>query len=346
LEYSCLALLTATIHREDKLIIILYRKSCVLVLALLGMAFSVSSAFCAQPSPDPIIIGYPSPALTELPNYLAVNKGFYTAEGLEAKFVRARSNILVAALVSGSVDYITSITSSIGGIVGGAQAKIVAGVTRNNPDFLMARPEIGSIRDLKGKKLAVSGFGGASHQRMLVILRGAGLDPQKDVNIISVGDAGLRMDQLRLGVIDATVLTAPHCFVAERAGFKSLGSSKDAVPLPAIGIVTLERKIKEKPEQIKKVLRTVLKSLRFLRENREEAVRVAMAWLSIDRELAERSYDVMLPNYSYDGMISMEGLKASIDLITKRGTAPSKTFSPADLTDFSLLEEARRELPR
>ena len=89
-----------------------------------------------------------------------------------------------------------------------------------------------------------------------------------------------------------------------------------------------------------------MKSLRFLRENREEAVRVAMAWLSIDRELAERSYDVMLPNYSYDGMISMEGLKASIDLITKRGTAPTKTFSPADLTDFSLLEQARRELPR
>jgi hypothetical protein len=70
-----------------------------------------------------------------------------------------------------------------------------------------------------------------------------------------------------------------------------------------------------------------------------------MAWLSIDRELAERSYDVMLPNYSYDGMISMEGLKA-IDLITKRGTAPTKTFSPTDLTDFSLLEQARRELPR
>jgi ABC-type nitrate/sulfonate/bicarbonate transport system substrate-binding protein len=89
LEYSCLALLTATIHREDKLIIILYCKSCVLILTLLGMAFSVSSALCAQPSPDPVIIRYPSPALTELPNYLAVNKGFYTAEGLEGKFVRA-----------------------------------------------------------------------------------------------------------------------------------------------------------------------------------------------------------------------------------------------------------------
>jgi NitT/TauT family transport system substrate-binding protein len=179
------------------------------------MAFSVSSSFCAQPSPEQFLMGYPSPALTELPNYLAVNKGFYADEGLEAKFIRARSNVLVAALVSGGLDYITSITTSIGGIMGGVPAKIVAGVTRNNPDFLMAKPEIGSIHDLRGKKLAVSGFEGASHQRMLIILRAAGLDPQKDVSIISVGDAGIRMDQLRLGVIDATVLTAPHCFVVE-----------------------------------------------------------------------------------------------------------------------------------
>lgn len=324
-----------------------YRKLFVLFLSFLGVAFSVSSSFCAQPSLEPILVGYPSPAMTELPNYLAVNKGFYANEGLEVKFVRARSNILVAALVGGSLDYVTSITSSIGGIIGGAPAKILAGVIRNNPDFLMAKPEIRSIQDLKGKKLAVSGFGGASHQRMLIIIRNAGLDPQKDVNIISVGDAGLRMDQLRLGAIDATVLTAPHCFVAERAGFKSLGSSKDTLPLPAVGIVTLERKIKERPDQVKKVLRAVLKSIRFLRENREEAVRVAMEWLSIDRDLAERSYDVMLPNYSYDGMVSIEGLKASIDLIAKRSTGPSrKTFSPADMTDFSILEEARRELAR
>ncbi len=324
-----------------------YRKLFVLFLSFLGVAFSVSSSFCAQPSLEPILVGYPSPAMTELPNYLAVNKGFYANEGLEVKFVRARSNILVAALVGGSLDYVTSITSSIGGIIGGAPAKILAGVIRNNPDFLMAKPEIRSIQDLKGKKLAVSGFGGASHQRMLIIIRNAGLDPQKDVNIISVGDAGLRMDQLRLGAIDATVLTAPHCFVAERAGFKSLGSSKDTLPLPAVGIVTLERKIKERPDQVKKVLRAVLKSIRFLRENREEAVRVAMKWLLIDRDLAERSYDVMLPNYSYDGMVSIEGLKASIDLIAKRSTGPSrKTFSPADMTDFSILEEARRELAR
>ncbi len=275
--------------------------------------------------------------------FARVNSHRLSESGLNS----ARSNILVAALVSGNLHYITSITTSIGGIIGGAPAKILAGVIRNNPDFLMAKAEIGSIRELKGRKLAVSGFGGASHQRMLIIIRNAGLDPQKDVNIISVGDAGLRLDQLRLGVIDATVLTAPNCFIAKRAGFKSLGSSKDTLPLPAVGLVTLERNIKERPEQIKKVLRVVLKSMKYLRENREEAVRVAMGWLAIDRDLAERSYDVMLPNYSYDGMIPIEGLKASIDLIQSRSAGPPrKTFSPADMTDFSLLEEARRELAR
>jgi ABC-type nitrate/sulfonate/bicarbonate transport system substrate-binding protein len=114
-----------------------------------------------------------------------------------------------------------------------------------------------------------------------------------------------------------------------------------------VGLVTLERNIKERPEQIKKVLRVVLKSMKFLRENPEEAVRVAMGWLAIDRDLTERSYDVMLPNYSYDGMIPIEGLKASIDLVQSRSAGPPrKTFSPADMTDFSLLEEARRELAR
>src|SRR5438093_13691540 len=91
-----------------------YRKLFAPFLSFLGVTFSVSSSFCAQPSPESILIGYPSPALTELPNYLAIHKGLYAAEGLEVKFVRARSNILVAALVSGNLHYITSITTSIG----------------------------------------------------------------------------------------------------------------------------------------------------------------------------------------------------------------------------------------
>ena len=310
------------------------------------LAVDPCSSFSAQAGLEEIVIGYPSRSMTELPNYLAIRKGFFREERLEPKFVQARSNILVAALASESMDYVTSVTTSISGILGGIPAKIVMGITKNNPDFLMVKADIRSVQELKGRKLAVSGFGGASHQRLLTILRRAGLDPNTDVNILSVGEGRLRLEQLRLGAIDATVLTAPHNFIAERVGFKSLGSSKDTLALPAVGLATLERRLKEKPEQVKKVLRSVLNGLKYLRGHREEAVTMAMEWLSLDRDLAERSYDVMLPNYSLDGGIDPAALKASVELIGQRSGSRGqwKNFSVADFTDFSFLEEVRRGL--
>ena len=305
-------------------------------------------SFCAQANLEDVIVGYPSRSMTELPTQIAITRGFFRSEGLEVKLVQAKSSILAAALASESMGYVTSMTTTIGGIMGGIPAKVVAGVTKNNPDFLMVKPEIRAVQELRGKKLAVSGFGGSSHQRLLIILRKAGLDPNADVNILSVGEARLRFEQLRLGVIDATVLTAPHNFLAERAGFRSLGSSADILALPAVGIAVLERRLKERPEEVKKVLRALLKGMRYLTERREETVRTAMDWLSLDRDLAERSYDVMLPNYSLDGSIDPSALQALIDVLgQRRGAGGSrKGLSVAEITDFSLLDEVHKELSR
>jgi NitT/TauT family transport system substrate-binding protein len=314
---------------------------CVIFLCLLATS---RASFGGQAALEEVIIGYPSRSLTELPTHLALKKGFFKSEGLDVKLVQARSNILAAALASSSMAYLTSVTTVLGAIMGGLQAKVIAGVTKNNPDFLMARPEIRSFAELKGKKLAVSGFGGASHQRLLIILTKAGLNPSTDVTILSVGDARLRLEQLRAGAIDATVLTAPNNFMAERAGFRSLGSSSELLALPAVGISTLERRLKEKPEEAKGVLRALLKGMRQMKERREEAVATAMEWLNLDRELAERSYDIMLPNYSLDGRIDPVSLQASLDQLNQRRGGSSKALTPADVTDFSLLEQVRKEL--
>jgi NitT/TauT family transport system substrate-binding protein len=312
-------------------------------ICLIGL-ISSGSARAAQPALEEVIIGYPSRALTELPTHVALKNGFFRNEGLDVKLVQARSNILAAALASSSMGYITSVTTTLGGIMGGLPAKVIAGVTKNNPDFLMVRPEIRSFAELKGKKLAVSGFGGASHQRMLIVLTKNGINPSTDVTILSVGDARLRLEQLRAGAIDATVLTAPNNFIAERAGFRSLGSSSELLALPAVGVATLERRLKEKPEEAKKVLRALLKGMRQMKERRDEAVAVAMEWLGLDRELAERSYDIMLPNYALDGRIDPASLQASIDQLNQRRSPGSKTITPADVLDFTLLEQVKKEL--
>jgi hypothetical protein len=84
--------------------------------------------------------------------------------------------------------------------------------------------------------------------------------------------------------------------------------------------------------------------MRQMKEHREEAIAVAMEWLNLDRELAERSYDIMLPNYSLDGRIDPAALQASIDQLNQRRSAGSKTITPAEVTDFTLLEQVRKEL--
>jgi ABC-type nitrate/sulfonate/bicarbonate transport system substrate-binding protein len=305
----------------------------------------LTDSVSAQSAQETITIGFPSRSMTELPNYIAAVKGFYHEEGLDAQLVQARSNVLVAALASGSMDYITSVNSSLSGIMSGVPAKVIAIITKSNPDFLMAKPEIRSLKDLKGKTLAVSAFGGSSHQRLLIILNKIGIDPKTDVTVLSVGEAKLRLEQLRVGAIDATVLTAPHNFIAERSGFRTLGSSKDILPLPAVGMAALERRIKEKPDQVKKTLRAILKAMAFMKNNREETVQKTMEWLALDRDLAERSYDAMLPNYALDGNIDHEQFARYVELIAQRRPGASqKHFSLADVADFSFIEQARRDL--
>jgi ABC-type nitrate/sulfonate/bicarbonate transport system substrate-binding protein len=182
---------------------------------------------------------------------------------------------------------------------------------------------------------------------LLIILNSAGIDPKNDVSILSVGEAKLRLEQLRLGAIDATVLTAPHNFVAERAGFRTLGSSKDILPLPAVGMATLEQRIRERPDQVKKTLRAILKAMAFIRQNRGETVQKAMEWLALDRDLAARSYDAMISNYAVDGTMDRRQLSEYIDLISQRRPGrPPKNLSFGDVADFSVIEQARRELER
>jgi ABC-type nitrate/sulfonate/bicarbonate transport system substrate-binding protein len=155
------------------------------------------------------------------------------------------------------------------------------------------------------------------------------------------------LEQLRLGAIDATVLTAPHNFVAERAGFRTLGSSKDILPLPAVGMATLEKRIKEKPDQVKRMLRAILKAMTFIRQNRDDTVRTAMEWLALDRDLAGRSYDAMVSNYAFEGTMDRQQLSQYVDLISQRRPGASqKSFSLADVADFTAVEQARRELER
>jgi hypothetical protein len=93
-----------------------------------------------------------------------------------------------------------------------------------------------------------------------------------------------------------------------------------------------------------KTLRALLRALAFMRLNRDETLQNSMAWLGLDRDLAERSYDAMLPNYAFDGSMDRDQFGKYVDMIANRRAAWQKNFSLADVSDFSFVEQASRDL--
>jgi ABC-type nitrate/sulfonate/bicarbonate transport system substrate-binding protein len=99
--------------------------------------------------------------------------------------------------------------------------------------------------------------------------------------------------------------------------------------------------LKQKPDQVKRVVRAVIKAILFMRKNKEQSVRIMMSWLALDRDVAEKSYDMALDSFSEDGSPSRKGLMTSIEL-----AGVKEEISIARVFDFGLLQEVQTELSR
>jgi len=120
-----------------------------------------------------------------------------------------------------------------------------------------------------------------------------------------------------------------------------LGHAGSFMELATPGLGTTDRIVKQKPDQVKRVVRAVVKAMLFIRKNREESVRITMSWLSLNRDVAEKSYDMALDSFSEDGSPSRKGLMTSIELSGVKEEVPlAKVF------DFSFLQEIHNELRR
>jgi ABC-type nitrate/sulfonate/bicarbonate transport system substrate-binding protein len=128
------------------------------------------------------------------------------------------------------------------------------------------------------------------------------LDPdKKDMQLVALGDSLVRLEALKRGIVDATIMLIPHVILARDSGFKVLGHAGTVMELSTPGLGTSEKFLKEKPELVKRIVRASVKGILFLRRTREESIRIMMGWLSLDKDIAEKSYDMVLESFSEDG---------------------------------------------
>jgi NitT/TauT family transport system substrate-binding protein len=311
-------------------------KISVVLLTLFVLQTSVHAA-------DKIRIGFPGPPAQFIPIALAEKKGFLKDEGLQGEMVQMRG-VGMAALASGDIDYHAVIGNGVAAAIQGLPARVVACFVPAPPVVLIARPEFKSVKDLKGRTIGANPIGASAPSASIrMILRHFGLDPAKDVKFVATGDAPARLAMMQQGLTVATLASAPFDHLGTQMGFVILAKAYELFSYPDSGLVAGTKKIKEKPDEVKRVIKAGIKANQYIRANREGTIQFLMERQKIDRELAAATYDSVAKTFNEDGSVPENGLRLVIEE-SKKVTKVTREVSFNEVADLSILREAQKEL--
>ena len=311
-------------------------------LFVVSLSLLISSSPAAKAADD-VKIASTGPGVSTLPLEIASRKGFFRDEGLDVLTITMRTNIAVNALLTRNVEYATPSTSVIKAATAGLPVKLLA-VLLGRPDyFLTVKKEVKSVKDLKGKRVAIGSFGAAADLALRAVAKQDGLDPDRDLIRLQMGGAASRYASLIAGSVDATILTLPYNLQAERAGYKDLLWFGEHMELPLSGLAARDETIQKNSKQVSAMIRAILRAMTFASANREETTQMIANWLKVDQEVAARSYELGKPSWSAGGVVSDGAVKVLIDQSLLE--LKSKDAVPLDkVRDWNFAEQARREL--
>ena len=310
-------------------------------------AISVAVASINSRSPalgaDKVRFALPGNSMGYLPLFVAVHRGFFKDEGIDIELPRLIPAMAQNALMSGDVHYHGLADSGLRLAARGAPIKAIFYGADRPMYYLVAQKEIRSVAELKGKRVGVSQFGGTSDLSARLALKHFGVEPERDALIIQIGSEGTRMAALRAGSVAAIIVPVPAVVLLKRDGFNEISFVGDVVEFASNGYSTTDQRIKENPQEVKKVLRAMYRGLRFAKENPEGTIEVIQKEWKVDPEVAKESYAAIVKALNDDGIIGEKQLKIHFDIIRK--TEKNIGEIPVEkVVDFRLLREVRREL--
>ena len=291
---------------------------------------------------DRVRIALPGNSMGYLPLIVAIHRGFFKEEGLDLELIRLVPTVAHNALLLNEVQYHGLADSGLRLAARGAPLKAIFYGADRPMYYLVGKKDLRTVAELKGKKIGVSTFGGTSDLSARLLLKQHGID-EKNTTLLQFGSEGTRVGALKAGAADAIIVPVPAVAILKQEGYNELAFVGDAVDFASNGYTTTEKRIKENSQEVKKVVRSIYRGLRFAKENPEETIKVIEKEWKIKADVARGSYDAIIKALNEDGIIGEKQLSIHFDLI--RRTEKDIGEIPVDkVVDFRLLREVRREL--
>jgi len=299
----------------------------------------------AQHNLDRIVITYPSRSIASVDLYIAQERGFFRQEGLLADVVQVRGNIGVTALLSGDAHAVNNVGTVIRAMErSDLPLKVITQSLKKNLFWLVTKPEVKSLSELKGKIFGTTTFGGAQHLAAARLLQKAGLNPDKDITVVIGGDVPAQLQSLVSGTIQLADLSPPTVILArDKFKLKIHGSTLEDLPNLQNGLAFTEKMLREKRELVRRILRARSRAHRYFWENERGSAEVLANYLKVELPVALESYRLARPAFTTNGLATdkevEDFLRADAEVLKLKEPVPA-----ARIFDFSLQKDVNQEL--
>lgn len=305
-----------------------------LIAAALAISFFAPTLFAAEL--PKVRIAYASRSSSAMPQYMAMQKGYFKSEGLDVEIIQMNPRLGATAVVNGDVAFATPFTSTFRGVLQGFPMKLVFIHLKKGPYYVMVRPEIKDVQQLKGKRIGVATIRGTDQLVAEEMLQAKGFNPSL-LQAVAIGDGPVRMQALVSGAVEAICVAPPHDLMLKKMGYPALAGPPE-VGLPSAGMFASDRLIKENPQIVRRTLKALLRAHQYILENRQETIQTLIKWLPQAMDIAEHSYDGELKTLSRDGTMT----DAEIDAIITRLNEKKRPLD--EIRDFSFARQAMKEM--
>ena len=299
----------------------------------LGYAQSLQIVNMAVPARSFQMVIYP----------VAQQKGYMKEEGLDQRVIFVAPTTSIQAMLGGDVQFTGAGSSALVSMArGNTPLKVVVATNDRVLQWLVTRPEITSPKELKGKKIATTGVGAIATFMVKQVLTKHGLDGNKDVTYLDVGQ-GNQLSALLGGGFDAAVLSVEQRYVALDKGMREMFFMGNEVKNSWGTLATTDKLIKENPKMVAGFVRATIKALRSLRHDKEGTISAMLKFSGVSRQQATRVYDDIIGTFTNNGVVDDETQRNDLAII-RQVVNTSETLPNARAYDFSFALDADQQL--
>ncbi len=297
---------------------------------------------------DKIRVGLSSISATSGSIWVAEEKGLFKKHGVEAEviIIGGGASQVVSSLIAGEIQF------SVGGgdavirsALRGADTVLAASPLKTGLQRLMTRADIKTPADLKGKKIAITRFGSASHWVLQLFLRKWGMRSE-DIQMLQLGSSPAMYATLDKGGVDGAVFTIPTFFVAEERGYRILADPVDMDIYYLQNSVDSTRSfLRKQRDQALRFVKAICEGIAYFKKNKKESIAVLQKKLRIqsaqekDVKYLEASYNLLASKfYNQVPYATPKAVETTLEFIS--GEEPkARGADPKSFLDESLVRE-------